>query len=158
MRDPNRIPIIISKIEDVWKSNPDFRLGQLICVFARPNQPCNDIFNIEEDDLMKGINEFQSKNQNIIDDRYWERYPDVSKINEEEITSELIESYIKVLKEEKNNQTITPTNLIKLNNAPISDRGWMKKQTKRIQIIKKCLSEIERKNIIEEVEVGYKII
>ncbi len=30
MRDPERIPTIISKLEEYWLQNPDLRLGQLI--------------------------------------------------------------------------------------------------------------------------------
>jgi len=30
MRNPNRIPTILKRIESVWKANPDLRLGQLI--------------------------------------------------------------------------------------------------------------------------------
>jgi len=30
MRNPNRIPVILWKIEAIWKANPELRLGQLI--------------------------------------------------------------------------------------------------------------------------------
>lgn len=30
MRNPNRIPVILRKIEAIWKANPELRLGQLI--------------------------------------------------------------------------------------------------------------------------------
>jgi hypothetical protein len=30
MRDPKRIPAIMSKLEELWLKNPDLRLGQLI--------------------------------------------------------------------------------------------------------------------------------
>lgn len=30
MRDPNRIKVILDRLEKVWEKNPDLRLGQLI--------------------------------------------------------------------------------------------------------------------------------
>jgi uncharacterized protein YihD (DUF1040 family) len=38
MRNPDRIPKILKRLEAVWKKNPDMRLGQLIeNIF--PNRP-----------------------------------------------------------------------------------------------------------------------
>jgi len=159
MRDPSRIPIVMDKIQEVWKSNPDFRLGQLICVFARPSQPCNDLFNIEEDDLLKGIDKFLNRlntMDNNVKDGFWERYPKISKIPTDEITVDIIESFIKQLKLENNKITITPKNLMKLNNAPISDKNWMSKQDSRIRKIEIFLTQLEMKEIISESEVGYR--
>ena len=31
MRDPTRIDRILDSLRDIWKKNPDLRLGQLIC-------------------------------------------------------------------------------------------------------------------------------
>ena len=30
MRNPDRIPLILKEIENIWSDNPDLRLGQLI--------------------------------------------------------------------------------------------------------------------------------
>lgn len=30
MRDPNRIPIILKELENLWEKNTDMRLGQLL--------------------------------------------------------------------------------------------------------------------------------
>lgn len=30
MRDPNRIPVIIAALGELWQKNPDLRLGQII--------------------------------------------------------------------------------------------------------------------------------
>src|SRR5437879_1549325 len=30
-RDPNRIPIILAELQQLWTANPDLRLGQLLC-------------------------------------------------------------------------------------------------------------------------------
>jgi len=36
MRNPNRIPVILRKIEAMWKANPDLRLGQFIANVIDP--------------------------------------------------------------------------------------------------------------------------
>jgi hypothetical protein len=48
VRDKNRIPKILNELERVWKSNPDFRLGQLIVVGAKPKKLCPEVFYIED--------------------------------------------------------------------------------------------------------------
>lgn len=52
MRDPKRIPLIIQKLEEIWKKHPDLRLGQLI-----DNTLANSIylFFIEDDVLIKEL-------------------------------------------------------------------------------------------------------
>lgn len=35
MRDPERIPVILEKVAEVWKAYPDLRLGQLVCNLLR---------------------------------------------------------------------------------------------------------------------------
>jgi hypothetical protein len=52
MRDMARIPEMIKLIEEIWNENPDFRLGQLIVNAVRPNEPCPQVFYVE-DDVMK---------------------------------------------------------------------------------------------------------
>jgi hypothetical protein len=45
LRDKNRIPEILKKLEEVWKKNPDLRLGQLISnVWPQPFFPEDDAF------------------------------------------------------------------------------------------------------------------
>ena len=59
MRDPNRIPQILKRIEAVWKKYPDLRLGQMIeCI--RSDLEINDLFYIEDHHL---IDKFE---------KYWE--------------------------------------------------------------------------------------
>lgn len=56
MRDPNRIPMILTEIEKVWKRNPDLRLGQIISnstVLALTT----DIFYMEDEELIENIKE-----------------------------------------------------------------------------------------------------
>ena len=60
MRDPNRIDIILKKIEEVWKKNPDLRLGQLLTDAANHSgwKGNDDLFYYEDSDLFKGLELF----------------------------------------------------------------------------------------------------
>lgn len=49
MRDPNRIPIIISKLQSLWEKNPDLRLTQLLWTVAK----CQYVFFFVEDDYIE---------------------------------------------------------------------------------------------------------
>ena len=49
MRDPNRIPNILSELGRLWESFPDLRLGQLILNFG-VNDPA--LYYIEDDELI----------------------------------------------------------------------------------------------------------
>lgn len=60
MRDPDRIDRIIDKLREVWKANPDLRLGQLLVNAIRPSQPCPQIFYPEDDVIQKGLLAYQS--------------------------------------------------------------------------------------------------
>lgn len=48
MRDPNRIPQIAALLEDVWKTHPDWRLGQLVVNATRGTDP----FHVEDSDMI----------------------------------------------------------------------------------------------------------
>lgn len=60
MRDPNRIDPILNQLREVWKQQPDMRLGQLLVVVARPANPCPDLFHLEDDQLAHRINDYAS--------------------------------------------------------------------------------------------------
>lgn len=45
-RDPNRIPLILARLQRAWEACPDMRLGQLILVAP------GDLFNIEDEELL----------------------------------------------------------------------------------------------------------
>jgi uncharacterized protein YihD (DUF1040 family) len=61
MRDPNRIPLILKRLETVWKKSPDLRLGQLISLIAEGSDTfmeiSNRIFFIEDDELIRKLEE-----------------------------------------------------------------------------------------------------
>ncbi len=53
MRDPNRISAVLGSLESIWRSHPDWRLGQLIANIATWAE--QDVWNIEEDALTAEI-------------------------------------------------------------------------------------------------------
>ena len=161
MRDINRIPKIIKELERVWKENPDYRLGQLITVAVRPETPTPSIFYIEDEDLLPGLlsigktEELNSEKSDIIP--YWKKYPDICRMEIDQITLDLIQKMIEKIQTEHPNIIITPNKLIELTGAPISDFNWMLKQKSRVSKLEKVLSELEQKGIINEVQIGYKV-
>ena len=59
MRDVNRIPDILKRIEAVWTKHPDLRLGQLI-ENASPEY-LHGIFYIEDEEFATVIEEFDER-------------------------------------------------------------------------------------------------
>ena len=58
MRDPNRssqLPIILKKLEKVWSSEPDLRLGQLIVNLVNPKESCPEVFYFDDDQLLEAL-------------------------------------------------------------------------------------------------------
>ena len=55
MRDPNRIPIMIARLQAVWEQLPDMRLGQLI------SNVITDPFYIEDEELLTNIERYMKK-------------------------------------------------------------------------------------------------
>lgn len=52
MRNPNRIDRICGLLSEVWKQNPDWRLGQLIYNIVRASKGSSaPLFYIEDDEL-----------------------------------------------------------------------------------------------------------
>ncbi|MGV1000403.1 hypothetical protein ACTS9U_03085 [Empedobacter falsenii] len=64
MRDPKRIKPLLERIEKIWIENLDYRLGQLIMVIARTGEHNPKLFNLEESELLKKLDEFE-KTQNF---------------------------------------------------------------------------------------------
>jgi len=161
MRDPNRIPIILSKLEQIWKENPDMRLGQLIVNAARPETANSSIFHIEDEEMLQGISAIGSKETSSNESKdgipYWERYPDVSKLAVEDLSIELVEKMLAIIQSENGKYIITATKLMELNGAPVDDYSWLSKQNARIEKLQNLLKEIAIKNGIEEVQIGYRI-
>lgn len=56
MRDPARIDEMVLVLRDIWRREPDLRLGQLIFNAARMgDSTVEDVFNIEDGVLRKGL-------------------------------------------------------------------------------------------------------
>ena len=51
MRDPKRIDEMLELIRQVWTKSPDLRLGQIIVGAVAPEQPCPEVFYIEDAEL-----------------------------------------------------------------------------------------------------------
>jgi len=67
MRDSKRIKPLIEKLENVWTKNPDFRFGQLIMAISKTGEHNPKLFNMEEDEFERKMEEFENllkKNEN----------------------------------------------------------------------------------------------
>jgi len=58
MRDFRRIDRIIKRVAEIWKTQPDLRLTQLIMNALEMN---SDPYYVEDDDLEKKLIEYQNK-------------------------------------------------------------------------------------------------
>lgn len=55
MRDPTRIPRIISKLEQLWLANPDWRLSQLVVNSLNLTAP--NVYYAEDERLEAGLDD-----------------------------------------------------------------------------------------------------
>ena len=61
MRNPDRIPEILKELEEFWKQNPNWRLGQVISNLNYGIMGGNDPFYLEDTDLLELL---KQKNKN----------------------------------------------------------------------------------------------
>jgi hypothetical protein len=61
MRDIERIKPIIGRLEKLWLENPDFRLGQLIMGITRTGETNPKLFNMEDDEFLKRVDEIEKQ-------------------------------------------------------------------------------------------------
>ena len=61
MRNPERIPEISKELEEFWKQNPNWRLGQVISNLKYEIMGGNDPFYLEDTDLLELL---KQKNKN----------------------------------------------------------------------------------------------
>ena len=61
MRNPERIPEIVKELEEFWKQNPDWRLGQVIANLNYEIMGNNDPFYVEDDDLLELLKQKNKK-------------------------------------------------------------------------------------------------
>lgn len=55
VRDPNRIDELLERLKTVWKKQPDLRLGQIIINAGRFTLGLDDVFYVEDEQLVKAI-------------------------------------------------------------------------------------------------------
>lgn len=55
MRDPKRIPILIDELKAFWIKNPDLRLGQIMLIAGKKAGCGEDIWNIEDKELIDAL-------------------------------------------------------------------------------------------------------
>lgn len=53
MRDPNRIPKVLARLQALWLTCPDLRFAQLL-----GNVICEDPYHMEDEDFIKMVEEF----------------------------------------------------------------------------------------------------
>ncbi len=57
MRNPERIPEILDRIRKVWEQHPQLRLGQLLVASFQRKTKQNDIFHVEDKELIEMVEE-----------------------------------------------------------------------------------------------------
>ena len=57
-RDNNAIDYTVGLLGELWKQQPELRLGQLILNAVRPAEPCPEIFTIEDEQLLRKLSAF----------------------------------------------------------------------------------------------------
>ena len=63
-RDPHRLEPLLVLLERVWRLETDMRLGQLVmCASAYGNYKSNDIFYVEDDIIVDGLQRMLDMNQ-----------------------------------------------------------------------------------------------
>ena len=62
MRDPERIPSILARLEKLWTDSPDLRLGQLLLNLDK--QSTVPLYYIEDDELLKQLELLYNRDNN----------------------------------------------------------------------------------------------
>ena len=65
MRDPKRIPRILSELQRIWEKYPELRLGQLLenAKYENNSEIKVDLFYLEDDDLVLRLKQFDGRIQ-----------------------------------------------------------------------------------------------
>lgn len=62
MKDPKRIPKVLKELEEFWKQNPGWRLGQVISNLNYEIMGNNDPFYLEDTDLLELLKQRNKNN------------------------------------------------------------------------------------------------
>lgn len=89
MRNPERIPLILTALERRWREQPDLRLGQLLTVLLRrelpdlpPEEEGRRLFNVEDTQLLQWLGPLDEEGVKFVRDeqekpsRGWFSEPD----------------------------------------------------------------------------------
>ncbi len=60
-KEPGIEEDVINAIMEAWAKYPDMRLTQLIVNAITPNEPCSEIFNTEDSELIKLLNRLKDR-------------------------------------------------------------------------------------------------
>ncbi len=60
-KEPGIEEDVINAIMETWAKYPDMRLTQLIVNAIAPNEPCIEIFNTEDSELIKLLNRLKDR-------------------------------------------------------------------------------------------------
>ncbi|AGA30148.1 hypothetical protein [Singulisphaera acidiphila] len=55
MRAPERIDQVLAVVREVWYRYPDLRLGQLIVNAVQPDEPCSQVYAVEDTVLVRKL-------------------------------------------------------------------------------------------------------
>ncbi|MEO1712627.1 MAG: hypothetical protein AAFU60_04755 [Bacteroidota bacterium] len=160
MRDIERIPEILAKLEEIWKTDPDLRLGQLIMILARPSTPCPDVFYLEDDTLLERLASFGQRRSDGDDGRKrpaWERYPDLIRIPLEDLTLDLVLQFIRVAQEDDPQRIFSPRNMMEWVGAPVHDTYWLNQQKDRVEKLDQLLRELKVRKVLKVEVLGYRL-
>ena len=61
IRDPNRIDAMLELIRKLWTQSPDLRLGQIVVGAVAPQEPCPEVFYIEDTELYSRLERYYQR-------------------------------------------------------------------------------------------------
>lgn len=123
MRDPKRIPMIISMLEEAWQANPDLRFGQLLCnIFGDLLKNESKFYHTEDEELAKYLMRYVSdyvkdmEDEKIKELREWadesSKQGKIKRIESFKLTMDVMKKFTDVIRSEANKQDITEKQLI----------------------------------------------
>jgi hypothetical protein len=63
VRSPQHIDAVLEKLREIWTSNPQLRLGQLVVIATKPKNSCTEVFYVEDEQLLKGLGDYAGRRE-----------------------------------------------------------------------------------------------
>lgn len=143
MRNDKEIMEILIELETVWKKHPDLRLGQLITAATNPTNPHPSTYYIEDDVLLKRLKDFDKPYpKNDSKTPLWKEFGFILRRSSQDLTAQNIQDLLQEIKKREIEIIISPTNLMRLLNAPVDDSRWMQDQQAILAKINQILAEL----------------